>query len=522
MTLPDPEAWPLADPRAWPARDLLAERAATSPDRTALLDADADERWTYAAYDRRVGRLAERLAAVLGDDGGRVGLLLGTRPAFAATLFATARLGRSLAPLNVELSASVLADQTRRADLAAVVCGRETADLARTVAPSGVPVASVDEVRDDDVAALKFGETDRETGASDERRSVDPATQNRDAERLVLFTSGTTGEPKGVRLTAGNLVASAVGSAFRLGVRPGDRWLVTLPAYHMGGLAPFVRATLYGTTAVVRRSFDAAETAAAMADDSVTGVSLVPTMLARLLDAGWTPPPSLRFVLLGGAPATDDLLRRCERHDVPVYPTYGTTETASQIATATPTEAFANPGTVGRPLDGTTVAVRDGDDPCPPGEPGELVVSGPTVSPGYLDDDHTAAAFDGDAFHTGDIGYRDEDGLLWVVGRVDDRIVTGGENVQPTDVADAIRSHPAIEDAAVVGLDDPEWGQRVAALVVADGLDAAAVREHCRERLAGFKRPKTIDFADALPRTASGTIDRGAVRERLRADADDG
>jgi O-succinylbenzoic acid--CoA ligase len=245
-------------------------------------------------------------------------------------------------------------------------------------------------------------------------------------------------------------------------------------------------------------------------------------MLVRLLDAGWTPPASLRFVLLGGAPASEELLERALDRGVPVYPTYGATETASQVATATPADVRAHPETVGRPLRRTDVSVLDADgSAASTGERGEVVVSGPTVTPGYLDSDQTAAAFDDAGFHTGDVGYRDEAGRLWVVGRLDDRIVTGGENVHPADVADALTALPGVADAAVVGLPDEEWGERVATLVVpvdrTDPPTAEALRSALRGEIADFAVPKTVAVADELPRTASGTVDRAAVRERLEA-----
>ena len=197
------------------------------------------------------------------------------------------------------------------------------------------------------------------------------------------------------------------------------------------------------------------------------------------------------------------------------------TETASQIATASPVQAFEHEGTVGQPLLFTEVTVVDPEtnEPVHGGEPGELVVDGPTVTPGYLDDQQTAAAFTERGLHTGDVGYRDADGRLWVQNRLDDRIVSGGENVDPGEVRAALRDSDRIEDAAVVGLDDAEWGERVAALVVSrdESLTTSMVESHCRERLAGFKLPRTIAFADELPRTASGTVDREAVRERLVA-----
>ena len=259
--------------------------------------------------------------------------------------------------------------------------------------------------------------------------------------------------------------------------------------------------------------------ARALADHGVTGVSLVPTMLSRLLDAGWEPHDALRFVLLGGGPASEGLVERCRERGVPVCPTYGMTETASQIATARPETAFEHRGTVGQPLVFTDVTVVADGEPCDPGERGEIVVDGPTVTPGYLNGD--GDSFGDFGFQTGDLGYRDADGRLWVEGRVDDRIVTGGENVAASTVVDAIRAVRGVEDAAVVGLPDEEWGQRVAALVVGDATPDA-VRSHCADALAAYEVPKTVRIADALPRTPSGTVDREAVRSRLSGDnADD-
>ncbi|QCW03638.1 class I adenylate-forming enzyme family protein [Natrinema pallidum] len=502
-------------PVDWPTRDLLSHRTSTTPDETALIDADSGQTWTYGEFDRRVDAVTERLENVVSGPDDRLGVLMGTRAAFAEIYFAAMRRGVTVVPLNVRETAAELESKATRSALDAVVCESETEALALDIADC--PVVSVDSPEHDGVESLQpVTEAD-----------AIPVPLERDQTQLLMFTSGTSGEPKAVRLTVGNLVASATASAFRLGVGPDDRWLCCLPMYHMGGLAPVVRSTLYGTTAVIQREFDPRETARIIDDEDITGVSLVPTMCKRLLDAGWMPPDTLRFVLLGGAPASSELLERCRERDVPVCPTYGMTETASQIATALPDVVAAHEGTVGQPLMFTDVTVIDETGAAlEPGEQGELVVSGPTVTPGYLDADETAAAFGDHGLHTGDVGYRDEGGRLWILNRRSDRIVTGGENVDPGEVVAALRDHPRVDDAAVVGLADEEWGERVAALVVpepgtASSLEPESLFAHCDERLAGFKRPKTIGIVDALPRTASGTVDREAVRERLRADGRD-
>lgn len=489
----------------WPSKDLLAYRAATTPERTALVSAEMGESWTYRDLARRVASVAERLTESTSRNG-RVGTLMANRRDFVEFAHAAMRMGVSIVPLNVRLTAEELRPQIEAANLDVLICEADTEELAVEVADCRV--VSVDEPTHDGVDS--FQEDDGETANP---TSIDP-----DQEGLVMFTSGTTGDSKGVRLTWGNLLASATASAFRLGVEPDDRWLVCLPTYHMGGLAPIYRSALYGTTVVLQREFDAEETARVIAEQEITGISLVPTMLTRMLDSGWSPPDHLRFVLLGGAPASHELIERCEAEGVPVHPTYGMTETASQVATARPAQAFEYPGTVGQPLVCTDVRIVDGDgSPCDPGEPGELVVSGPNVSPGYLDANHTDAAFENGRFHTGDVGYRDEDGRLWIVGRVDDRIITGGENVDPGEVLAVLREHQGVRDAAVVGVPDEEWGERVGALVIPEegALSSEELREHCENRLAGYKRPRVVAFADELPRTASGTIDREAVRQRL-------
>jgi O-succinylbenzoic acid--CoA ligase len=491
------------DPHRWPRRDLLAHRAATTPDRVGLVDAEEGQTATYRDLDQAVSGLASWLDGLGVTTTTRVGVLLEPGPAFVRLVHALFRLGAVVVPLDPRATSTELEPILDRAAVTVLVADGDTAATAADVAGHVEKTASVAEY---DPAA-----TDGE--------SVWSYPWSPDREALVLFTSGTTGQPKGVRLTAGNLRASAEASAYRLGVTPDDRWLDCLPMHHMGGLAPIVRTALYGTTLVVQRSFDPAETIRVIEAERITGLSVVPTMLDRLLAADWDPPTHLRTVLLGGAPASDELIDRCDRRGVPVSPTYGMTETASQIATATPEQAFAHRGTVGQPLLNTRVTIVADGSPVETGERGELVVAGPTVTPGYLAEAATAEAFGEYGLHTGDVGYRDAAGRLWIDGRVDDRIVTGGENVDPTEVATVLRGHPAVDEAAVLGVPDETWGQRVVALVVADDLAGDALDEHCRAALAAYKCPKSYEFVEAVPRTDSGTVDREIARRYFDQDS---
>ena len=483
-------------------RDWLAVRADATPTATALraFGPIGGDR-SYAELDDRVETLAGRLAgAGVGVDDA-VAVCADTRPEFVAVAHAAQRLGAVLVPINARQTPAEIERQLDRVAPSAVVCERDTE-------------AAVLGGADADVLSFETsGEAKPLSDVSPQR--FDLPEWGLDDPLVVLFTSGTTGNPKGVVLTLGNVLASATASAFRLGLRGDDCWHVPLPMYHMGGLAPVYRSVLYGTALSIQRGFDPERTREALAGASA--VSLVPTMLKRMLDSG--PVPSLRFILLGGAPCPPGLLQRARRRGVPVAPTYGMTETASQIATARPEEARSHPDSVGHPLMFAEVSIVDESGmPRDVGETGEIVVLGPMVSPGYLDGDVTAEQFINGGLRTGDRGYRDADGRLYVTGRADETILTGGENVDPTEVASAIRAHPGVEDCAVVGVPDDEWGERVAALVV-PSADAdpsvAALEAHCRDRLAGYKLPRTIGFASELPRTASGTVDRAAVADRL-------
>ncbi len=302
----------------------------------------------------------------------------------------------------------------------------------------------------------------------------------------VMYTSGTTAEPKAVPLSDKNFLASALGSAALLGLDPAERWLCPMPLTHVGGLSIPVRSVIYGTTAVLHGRFETERVLAELMDPErrTTLVSLVPTMLGRLLEAGLERPPRLRWALVGGGPIAPSLLQRAVEAGVPVAPTYGMTEACSQIATF----GWSLPG----------IEVRIAKD--------EVLVRGPVVA---------ASALSGDGWlHTGDLGALDGRGRLTINGRKAETIVTGGENVAPQEIEAALLAHPDVADAVVIGRPDPEWGEAVTALVVArDGqsVDPEALRTHCRSRLAAFKVPKTVELVDRLPRSAAGKLLRGEL-----------
>ncbi len=458
---------------------LLLERARTTPNAVALIQ--GERTITY-------GQLAGWSAAIADDlrrqgvrEGSRVAARLQRTPESVAFVHAVVGMGAVLVPIHLRLTDS----ETREL-------------LARVGVDALTPISSPPPL-----PLWERGEEGREGG---------------DEGEVLIFTSGTTGVPKAARLSAGNFFWSAVASAFRLGVQPGDRWLLTLPLYHVGGLSILFRSALYGTAVVLSEedgSFDPQRLWETLHRQRVTLVSLVPTQLHRLLDAvDDLPPAHLRLILLGGAAAPPDLLQRALERGFPVATTYGLTEATSQVATALPDQVRRKPGTVGRPLLYTQVRVVDEDGrDCPAGTIGEVLVRGRTVFQGYDGDPGaTARALRDGWLHTGDLGYLDVDGDLWVVNRRSDLIVTGGENVYPAEVERVLRAHPAVAEAAVVGVPDAEWGQRVAAAVVLRAeVSITDLETHCRRHLAGYKTPRLWRFVEDLPRTASGKIQRPAL-----------
>ena len=312
-----------------------------------------------------------------------------------------------------------------------------------------------------------------------------PSASVGDPVVAIMHTSGTTAAPKGVSLTHGNFQASALGSAVALGLDPAERWLCPMPLAHVGGLSIPIRSVIYATTVVLHARFETEAVLNELMDPArrITLVSLVPTMLARLLDAGLERPPTLRWALLGGGPIAPALLERAEAAGVPVAPTYGMTETCSQIAT------------FGWPLPGAAITLQAPEQ--------EILVRGPMVSAGALAEDGW--------LHTGDLGRFDPRDRLEIVGRKADTIISGGENIAPGEVEAALLAHPAVGDVGVFGRPDAEWGEAlVAAVVLRDGLAVSEgeLREFCAQRLAAFKVPKLFEFRERLPRTESGKLRR--------------
>lgn len=487
--------------------DWLGRCAANQPEHIAVRAGRIQ--WSFAELDRQASRLARQLARAGVGEGSRVALLAGNGPAFVAVVHALTRLGAILVPLNTRLTREELTWQARDVRAMLLVSDERHADMAAGIErdiPGLRCVAMYDGVADGEVSL-------------DGLHAADVPLRNLidlDMTQAIMYTSGTTGQPKGAIITYGMQWWNAIGSALNLGHHLDDCWLACLPLFHIGGLAILMRSVMYGISVIVHEGFDALSVNRAIEEEQVTIVSVVAVMLQRMLDAldaegpqgGY--PAALRCVLLGGGPAPRALLEDCADRGIPVVQTYGLTEACSQAATLSPEDALRKPGSAGRPLLPVQLRIMNDDRQVPAGEPGEIYLRGATITPGYADRPaETARAFHGGWFATGDIGYLDDEGFLYVHDRRADLIISGGENVYPAEVEAVLASHPDVIEAGVCGQPDPQWGLVPVAFIHLRARSSASaddLLDYAGERLAKYKLPRAIYFVDHLPRNASGKL----------------
>ena len=490
--------------------EWLHWRAQVTPERLALV-AEGRE-LSFAQLAAEADRVARRLAELGLRPGDRLATLLPNGLAAAVVPHAVSRLGLVLVPLNVRLLPDELAWQLADCGTRWLLAAPETVGLAQRAVErvAGCRLVLTEALDPSVPTATVLPEL-----APPLRRELDLGQVH-----TLVYTSGTTGRPKGALLTYGNHWWSALGSAMNLGALAGDRWLVCLPLFHVGGLAILFRSVISGFTALVHERFDPVAVNQAIDEERVTLLSVVSTMLHRMLEVrGGRPyPATLRCVLLGGGPAPRPLLDASARLGLPVAQTYGLTEAASQVATLAPEDTLRKLGSAGKPLFPNQVRiVTTGGEEARPGEVGEIQVRGPVVTPGYWNrPEATADALSDDGWlRTGDLGYLDADGYLYVLDRREDVVLSGGENVYPAEVEAALLAHPAVAEVVVVGVTDLEWGQRVVAAVrpaAGAAVSEGELQAWCRERLAGYKVPKEIRLVTELPRNATGKLLRRAVR----------
>ncbi|MFN8215971.1 MAG: AMP-binding protein [Solirubrobacterales bacterium] len=474
--------------------ELVARSARRAPAATALVF--EQERRSFAELDERANRVAGALAARGVGAGQNVAIEMRNRIEFVEAFLGIQRLGACAVPVNFRLAAE---------------------EVAYVLADSRA-VASIDEER-------LAGDPYEEALAA---ASPEPPEVLVDDEDLafLMYTSGTTGRPKGAMLTHQNLVVNTGNWLYEVGARPGDVWLSGLPLFHIGGINGLLPFLALGAPAVIEPSggFDPARSIARLAANEVSICFFVPTQWREIcereevagLDRG-----RLRVAMWGASQAplaTLELLAETFP-SVEIVNAFGQTEMSSNTCFLRGADAVRKIGSVGRPALGVEARIVDerGADVAP-GEVGEIVYRGATVMRGYFGKPEASAeAFAGGWFHSGDLVREDEEGFIYVVDRLKDMLISGGENVYPAEVERALAEHPAVAEAAVVGVPHPRWVETPLAVVVTAAGAAAGEEElieHCRLRLAGYKRPSAVVFVDSLPRNAAGKVLKRELRER--------
>ncbi|MCL1631357.1 o-succinylbenzoate--CoA ligase [Sporolactobacillus sp. CPB3-1] len=479
----------------------LAQRAQLTPERMAI--ETKQERLTFRQLFARAccAASALRTAGVQPDD--LVASLQSNTVDCVVTIHALMLIGAVMVPLNTRLSTEELSRQIRDCGRPLVITDQDNLSKAARASERGGSVVLRAE-------ALTHSHTDQETVIKDIQLNR-PCT--------VIFTSGTTGHPKGVVLTSGNHWWNANASLINLGLSADDQWLCCVPLFHVSGLSILMKSVIYGMPIYLMKKFDPERVNHLLLSGNISHISVVASMLRRMLDVLGPKRYSntLRCILLGGGPVPAAMLQYCLDRRMPIYQTYGMSETASQAVTLPPEYMREKAGSAGKPLFPIQIRIDKDGQAAAPGEPGEILIKGPTVFSHYLNNkEATEEAFDDYWFHSGDIGRIDEDGFLFVLDRRKDLIISGGENVYPAEIESVLSGCKGIRRAGVIGIPSPEWGRVPIAFVsLNEGahFSESELIAACNAQLAGYKVPRRIFVLNELPENAAHKL----LRRKLHA-----
>ena len=496
----------------------LAKRASLTPERVAL--ANSHEKLTFKELNIEAKNMARKLAALNIKDGDHIAVLLKNDFNSIILIHALTYVGAIIVFLNTKLSPKELVFQVERAQAKMLICVADYQKLALEVnsdfhqqnrLKDKLEIVSMEEL----TALGKKDNSCLEEAEISLQKQIDL-----DKTHCLIFTSGTTGQAKGVVLSYGNHFWSAIGSILNLGLEIKDSWLLVLPVFHVSGLSILMRSLIYGIKVVVQENFDAKQVNNYILHEEVSHVSVVTIQLQKMLEdlKVRTYPSSLRCVLLGGGFVPQELLEESNKRNIPVFQSYGMTETASQIATLSPEYLTSKLGSAGKSLFPAQLKImKNGQEVI--NEVGEVVVKGPSVTKAYYNDkESTEEAIKEGWLYTGDLAYLDEDGFLYIVDRRSDLIISGGENIYPAEIEKVLLGYPNVEEAGVTGLDDQRWGKVPIAFVklresskINETLVAEKILSYCSNNLAKYKVPVEVIFVENIPRNASNKLMRNKL-----------
>jgi acyl-CoA synthetase (AMP-forming)/AMP-acid ligase II len=488
---------------------------------------------SFVQFNERVNRLANAFNELGVQKGDRIGMLQVNCPQYVEAYFAAAKIGAIFVPLNFRAKSEELAYMAGNAEAAVLLTGARYFDMVKEMLPQLPSVKtciSVDARKDE----TPFYEDLIDSSSSDETT----AEIGDDDITILMYTAGTTGRPKGVPLRHSGFVSYILSNVEPASPEVEEKNLLTVPLYHVAGMQAVLAGIYGGRTLVMMRQFEVKEWLKTAQEEKVTRAMLVPTMLKWVIedpDFHNYDLSSLGVITYGAAPMPLNVIQKAieEMPGVRFINAFGQTETASTITTLGPEDHIIKgtdadkekklkrlAASIGRPLPDVEVKIVDEKGTAlPAGEVGEIYAKGPRIMKGYWGDaDKSAEVITTQGWlRTGDKGWMDEDGYIYLAGRADDMIIRGGENISPEEVEDVLHSHPKIDEAAVIGIPHPDWGQEPCAIVVlkkGEKADTDEVMTYCRSRLTGFKRPGSVIFIDSLPRNPMGKVLKKKLREK--------
>jgi len=509
--------------------DFLSIATSICPDRVAIVF--EGKRYTFSRLNKRVDRLANAFLKLGIGKGDRLAMLQVNCNQFVEAYFAAAKLGAIYVPLNFRAKENELTYMLNTAEASILLIGERYIELVTSLRSNLTSVGHFISIESRHDGMLYYEDMITSSAADEVVTEIDD-----DDTTILLYTAGTTGFPKGVMLSHNSFTVYVLENVTPADPELEERNILTVPLYHVAGIQAMMAAIYGGRTLVMERQFEAKEWMELVENEKANRAMMIPTMLKQLIDHpefGEHDLSSLKVITYGAAPMSLEVIKRAldAFPGVSFINAFGQTETASTITTLGPEDHIIS-GTekekekklrrlssIGKPMSDVEMRIVDEDGrELPVGHVGEIVARGPRVMTGYWrDEEKTEKTIDKDGWvHTGDMGYMDEDGYFYLAGRATDMIIRGGENISPEEVEAALLTHSKVEEAAVIGIPDEEWGEQPRAIVVlkqGEVATAEEIMEYCRTNLSSFKRPRSVVFVNELPRNPMGKVLKRVLRE---------